>query len=138
MDSIALAAATALVGAMATNAWQQVSVAVVAWWRRAHPGQADAVSADLKVLRVQVLAVRERGDEVAERALADSWRLQLQRLLEENPALTPGLRRLLDEHLSCGVPPDEQPRVGQMILNARARGQARQYIAGRDMNIAES
>jgi hypothetical protein len=32
VDPIVLAAATALVGAMATDAWQQARTAVVAWW----------------------------------------------------------------------------------------------------------
>lgn len=34
MDPIVLAAGTALVGAMATDAWQQTRIAVVSWWGR--------------------------------------------------------------------------------------------------------
>ena len=55
MDPFVLAAGTALIGAMATDAWQQTRAAVVAWWRRAHPGRADTVGAELDTARAQVL-----------------------------------------------------------------------------------
>lgn len=39
MDPIVLAFGTALVGAIATGTWQQVSEAVTGLWRRVHPRQ---------------------------------------------------------------------------------------------------
>src|SRR5271165_5847197 len=59
MDPLVLAAGTALVGAMVTDGWQQARTAVVAWWRKVHPGRADAVGAELDTARAQVLPARE-------------------------------------------------------------------------------
>lgn len=138
MDPIVLAAGTALVSAMATDAWQQVRAAVVAWWRKVHPARADAVGAELDDTHAQVLAARDRGDEDTEQALTGIWRLHLQQLLDMNPAAGPALQRLLDEHLTPALPMGEQDRIGQIIINAQARDHARQNIAGRDMHITES
>lgn len=138
MDPLVLAAGTALVGAMATDAWQQARDAVVAWWRKVHPGQSDTVGIELDTARAQVLAARERGDEDTEQALAGTWRLRLQQLLDQDPAAGPALQRLLEEHLTPVLPQAEQARVQQVIINARARDQARQYIAGRDQHITGS
>ena len=138
MDPLVLAAGTALIGAMATDAWQQARTAVVAWWRKVHPGRADAVGAELDTARAQVLAARERGDEDTEQALAGTWRLRLQQLLDQHPAAGPGLQRLLEEHLTPALSAAEQARVQQIIINAQARDQARQYIAGRDQYITGS
>jgi hypothetical protein len=138
MDPLVLAAATALVGAMATDAWQQARTAVVDWWRKAHPEQATTVGAELDSARAQILAARERGDEDTEQALTGIWRLRLQQLLQEEPAVGRGLQRLLKEHLTPALPAAEQARVQQIIINAQARDQARQYIAGRDQHITGS
>lgn len=138
MDPIVLAAGTALVSAMATDAWQQARTAVVAWWRKVHPAQADAVGAEMDAARAQVLAARDRGDEDTEQALAGTWRLHLQQLLDVSPTAGPELRRLLDEHLIPALPMGEQTRIRQIIINAQARDHARQNIAGRDLHITES
>ena len=138
MDPLVLAAGTALIGAMVTDAWQQTRTAVVAWWRKVHPGRADTVGAELDAARARVLAARERGDEDTEQALAGTWRLRLQQLLDQDPAAGPGLQRLLEEHLTPALPAAEQARVQQIIINAQARDQARQYIAGRDQHITGS
>jgi hypothetical protein len=138
MNPLVLAAGTALVGAMATDAWQQACTAVVAWWRKAHPGQVDMVESELNTTRAQVLAARERGDEDIEQTLASIWRLRLQHLLDQDAAVGPALQRLLDEHLTPALSAAEQARVQQIIINAHARDQARQYIAGRDQHITGS
>ena len=138
MDPLVQAVGTALIGAMVTDAWQQTRTAVVAWWRKVHPGRADAVGAELDTARAQVLAARERGDEDTEQALACAWRLRLQQLLDQDPAAGPGLQRLLEEHLTPALPAAEQGRVQQIIINAQAQDQARQYIAGRDQHVTGS
>ncbi|WP_066376582.1 hypothetical protein [Herbidospora mongoliensis] len=135
MDPIVLAAVTALVGAMATDAWQQSRTAVVAWWRKVRPEQADAVQAELETTQTQVLAARERADSDTEQALAGVWRLRLQHLLNEDPDIGPQLQHLLDEHLTPALPAAEQARVQQIVINAHAHDQARQFIAGRDQHI---
>jgi hypothetical protein len=55
MDAIVQAAGTALVQAIATDAWGQVKEALTALWRRVHPGHADELGRDLDELRTQVL-----------------------------------------------------------------------------------
>lgn len=134
MDKLVLAAGTAFIGAMATDAWQQAHTAVVAWWRKIHPGQADSVAAELDMTRSQVLTARERGDRDTEQALAGQWRLRLQQLLDEDPAASHSLRRLLREDLTPVLPAPEQAQV-QIIIRAQAHDQAQQNIAGRDLHI---
>src|SRR5579871_1716842 len=99
---------------------------------------AEGAPTELDAARAQVLAARERGDADTEQALTGTWRLRLQELLEEDSAAGPGLRRLLGEHLAPALAAAEQARVQQIIINAQARDQARQYIAGRDQHISGS
>ncbi|NBE96181.1 hypothetical protein FE391_20400 [Nonomuraea sp. KC401] len=137
MDPIVLAAATALVGAMATDAWQQTRIAVVAWWRKVRSEQVETVEAELKATQIQVLAARERADPETEQALAGIWRLRLQQMLEEDPTIGPQLQRLLDEHLTPSLFSSEQSRIRQ-VITAHAHDQSRQFIAGRDQHITGS
>ncbi|MET9239828.1 hypothetical protein [Nonomuraea sp. NPDC003709] len=137
MDPIVLAAATALVGAMATDAWQQTRTAVVAWWRKVRSEQAETVQAELEATQIQVLAARERVDPDTEQALAGIWRLRLQQILDEDPTIGSQLQRLLDEHLTPSLLSSEQSRI-QQIINAHAHDQSWQFIAGRDQHITGS
>ncbi|MER6505441.1 hypothetical protein ABT158_01445 [Nonomuraea sp. NPDC001636] len=137
MDPIVLAAATALVGAMATDAWQQTRTAVVAWWCKVRSDQAETVQAELEATQIQVLAARERVDPDTEQALAGIWQLRLQQILDEDPTAGPQLQRLLDEHLTPSLLSGEQSRI-QQIINAHAHDQSRQFIAGRDQHITGS
>lgn len=118
MDPISLAFGTALVGAIATSAWQQVSGAVTGLWRRVHPGQkADDVGTELDELREQVLLARREGDTPTERALEGAWQLRLQRLLRADPALADEMRRVLDQVLTPALTPAEKARVGAIIMS---------------------
>ena len=56
MDPVVAAFGTALVGAIATDAWQQVREAVISLWRRVHPQKADDIGTELDELRDQVPA----------------------------------------------------------------------------------
>lgn len=138
MDPFVLAAGTAVVNAMATQSWEQACSAVAALWRRIQPERAAKVDAELAEVRIKVLAARERGDDETEQALVWAWRLQLQQLLDENPALRPELKLLLDEHLTPALPLGERAQIQQIVINARAQDHARQNIAGRDLHISES
>jgi hypothetical protein len=138
MDPIVLAAGTALVGAMATDAWQQARNAVVAWWRRARGAEeAEAVGDDLDAVRPQIVAARQASDADTEQALVGAWRLRLQQALRDDPTLAAELRRLLDEHLAPPLPADERTQVGSLVMRAEASGNARIYQAGRDQHITE-
>ncbi len=133
MDALALAAASALVGVLATEGWQDGRRAVVALWRRARPEQAPAVEADLAEARTELLAAREAGDEQAEQALVVEWRQRLRRLAAADPEAARELRRIVDEELTPLLPPaGRQITVNQ---NATVSGFGRVNQAGRDIRI---
>lgn len=133
MDPIVMAAGTALVQSMATSAWEGARSAVVALWRRAHPGTADEageqVSRQLETVRAQVL----RGDADVTQALAGAWRLELDQLVAADPALLAEIRRLLDEHLLPALAEREQAGVQTIIQNATVSGGVN-IQAGRDFH----
>jgi hypothetical protein len=116
MDPVVAAFGTALVGAIATDAWQQVREALTGLWRRVHPRRGDDVGAELDELREQVLAARRDGDASTERALEGAWQLRLQQLLRADPALAAELQRVLDQVLTPALTPAEQARVGTIIM----------------------
>jgi hypothetical protein len=129
MDRIVVAAGKALVAAMATDGWQAARDSAVSLWRRARPAEAEAVGAELEIVRGQVLEARADGDEDTERALAGPWQLRLQALLRVE------IQRVLDEVLRPA--PAGQARVGSIVMEAKAGGQSRIYQAGQDMHINE-
>lgn len=134
MDPLVLAAATAVVGAMATDGWQQGRTAVVALWRRARPADAPAVEGELEAVREEVLAARESGDRAAEDGLVADWERRLRRLLAADPRIGAELRRLVDEELGPLLPEDERDRARTITQNATASGNGRIYQAGRDLH----
>lgn len=140
MDPFILAAATAIVSSMATEAWQQARSAVGQLWRRVHPERVAAIDGDLVEVRSEVLAAREGGDGSTEQDLAAEWALKLRRLLTAGEGSDPGLRdelqRVLDEELKPLLPPSEQARVTQITMTAHASGHGRVYQAGRDQRIS--
>jgi hypothetical protein len=142
MDPFILAAATAIVSAMATDAWQQARSAITQLWRRVHPERVAAIVGELAEVRGEVLAAREVGDGQAEQDLTADWARKLQRLLasggSSDPGLTGELRRVLDEELSPLLPPAEQARISQITMTATASGHGRIYQAGRDQRITEA
>jgi hypothetical protein len=117
MDPIVAAFGTALVGAIATDAWQRVREAVAGLWRRVYPQREDdGIVAELDELREQVLVARRDGDTGTERALEGAWQLRLQQLLRADPALAAELQRMLDQVLTPALTPAEQARVGTIIM----------------------
>jgi hypothetical protein len=136
MDPFILAAATAIVSSMATEAWQQARSAVSRLWRRARPEGVPAIDGELAEVRGEVLAARKAGDESTEQDLAAEWALKLRRLLTAgDPGLRDELQRLLDEELTPLLPLSEQARVTQIAMTAHASGHGRIYQAGRDQHI---
>ena len=136
MDPIVLSAGSALVGAMATDAWQQARAATVALWRRTRPDSADHIGAELEALRTQILAAREHRDPDTEEALAGAWRLHLQQLVAAEPTFADELRRLLADHLAPALAAHEQAeRVRRTVMTAEAHDHARVFTAGRDQHI---
>ena len=117
MDAVVAAFGTALVGAISTDAWQQVHAAVVGLWRRVYPRlKDDGIGIELDELREQVLAARRDGDAGTERALEGAWQLRLAQLLRADPALALELQRVLDQVLTPALTPAEQARVGTIVM----------------------
>ncbi|GCD32929.1 hypothetical protein OEIGOIKO_00647 [Streptomyces chrestomyceticus JCM 4735] len=137
MDPITTAVATALVGAMATDAWRRVTDAVVALWRRAHPERADGVGAELAGLRDDVLAVRAQPtpDPEAEQALITVWQGRLARLVDGNAELRAELQRLLAEDLTPLLPRAEQEHVTSIRQIAQADRRSKVVQAGDNVII---
>lgn len=122
MDPLVMAFGTALVGAMATDAWRQVRTRVVGLWWRVHPRQVDTVEADLEGLRARVLDARQAGRADVEQALVGVWQGRLQQLLLDEPALFAELRRVLDDTLVPVLTPVEQSRIGTLIMMGSSHG----------------
>jgi len=117
MDPIVAVFGTALVGAIATDAWEQVREALTGLWRRVHPQQkADGIGTELDGLREQVLQVRRDGDINTEKALEAVWQLKLQELLRADPAMAAELQRILEEVLAPALTPAERTRIGTIIM----------------------
>ncbi|WP_017241359.1 hypothetical protein [Streptomyces sp. SS] len=135
---VAEAASTALVGAMATDAWRQARDGVVALWRRVHPERAEDVGEDLTRLH-EIVGDGEGGAEAGE-AMARLWQLRLRDLLladaELTTELTGRLARLTDEIVARNASAGDQG-IGTQHLEAHATGEGRVYQAGRDLNVTE-
>ncbi|EST21108.1 hypothetical protein [Streptomyces roseochromogenus] len=138
MDEIALAtaASSALVGAMATDAWQQARDGLVALWRRVRPERAERIGNELETLHTQVLDARAE-DAPAEmlRGLEMTWRAQLGALLQRDPQAAAQLRRILDEQLLPALEPGEREayKVVQTV-----HGGTGHYVAGHTININDN
>ena len=125
------AAATTLVTLMTTDSWQTVKAGFAGLWRRARPGQADAVEADLESARAAAVAARRDGDEEAMGELAAEWRSRLRRLAETDESLQAEVRRLVEEFRP--LLPDGP--AGTVVMVARASGGSRINQAGRDQTV---
>jgi lipase chaperone LimK len=137
MDELVMAAGKALVGTMATDAWQQARSAMVSLWRRVHPDHVPAIEAELAAVRTEVLSARKSGDEQAVDALSADWQRRLRRLLQDNPELGELLQQVLDEDLTPLLPAVDQRRIGTIEMRASASGHGRVYQAGGDQTINE-
>ncbi|MFG2349646.1 hypothetical protein [Streptomyces phaeochromogenes] len=138
MDPLVMAAGTALVGTMATDAWQQARSSALALWRRVHPQRVPAIEEELAEVRAEVLAAREAGDTEAEAGLAADWQRRLRRLLHDDPSLADELRRVLEAELTPLLPTAEAARIATVEMHARASGSARIYQAAGNQTINES
>ncbi len=127
--ALAASAGTALVTALATEAWQSASVGLVALWRRVLPERADAVEAELDATRGDLLEARNEGDKETQAELAAEWQGRMRRLLSAHPEAADELRALL---LDPQAQPPAEPTITQ---HATASGNSRVYQAGRDLHL---
>ncbi|MFI5567433.1 hypothetical protein ACIA6T_08750 [Streptomyces sp. NPDC051740] len=135
MDPVVVAAGTALVSAMATDAWQQARTSVVDLWRRVHPARVTAIEEELDEVREEVLAARGAADTDAETGLAQDWQRKLQRLVNNDPGLARELQRVLDQELAPLLPQRSGPSgPGTVTATVQARDN-NTIIQGRDITI---
>ncbi|MFC8370757.1 MULTISPECIES: hypothetical protein [unclassified Streptomyces] len=135
MDPVVLAAGTALVSAMATDAWQQARTAMVDLWQRVHPARVTAIQEELDEVREEVLAARGADDADAETGLAQDWQRKLQRLVNNDPGLARELQRVLDQELAPLLPQrGDAAGPGTVTATVTARDN-NTIIQGRDITI---
>ncbi|RPF30306.1 hypothetical protein [Streptomyces sp. TLI_185] len=136
MEPLALAMGTALVSAMATDAWQQARSALTTLWRRVQPEQAEQIDADYTTARDRLLSAVEAGADGIAPALRTDWQFRIHLMLHEHPEIAGEVRRVLEAELAPLLPREDQARVGT-VMNATASGSGRVYQAGRDQQITE-
>ncbi|MEU7924693.1 hypothetical protein [Micromonospora sp. NPDC049107] len=131
---LATTAGNAVVTLLATDAWQTAKSAMVSLWGVAHPQRVEVISGELDDARAALLAGRRSDGPTVEEELAGEWRGRLRRLLAADPGLADELKRLLDEQL---VPAARNAGVATVNQRARAEGNARIYMSGRDLSVNE-
>lgn len=98
LTALAASGATAFVGLMATEAWNQVRGRVARFLARGEDGEDSAtVDAELEESRAALMAARRSGDEDGTADVTAEWRIRLRRALRDNPEAARELRELLDE-----------------------------------------
>ncbi|ATL32223.1 hypothetical protein [Streptomyces formicae] len=137
MDEIAMAAASALVGVMATDTWRQARDGLVALWRRVRPERAEEISSELETLHTQVLNAHAEADsaEVLQ-GLEMTWRGQLRALLRHDPRTAAELRRILEEELAPALEPGERERLYKVIQTVH--GGTGHNVAGHTVNVTDN
>lgn len=118
---LAGAGGTALVGAMATDAWQVTRSGVARLFGRGGADRQTAIEAQLDGNAALVAQARD-PDEVRQ-SLVPVWRLQLEALLREHPDVVEELRALVAQ-VRKALPAPQQTWVQTNI----ARDQATQHI----------
>ncbi|MBQ0850241.1 hypothetical protein J8N05_18785 [Streptomyces sp. BH-SS-21] len=136
MDPITMAAATALISAMATDGWQRAVNALVQWWQRARPEQAETAPDELAFLHRYVLALQamQTPSPEAEEALIRVWQARLAQLAGDNTQLRADLRQLAED-IARQLPGPEQERVTSVYQNAQADRRSKVIQVGGDVTI---
>jgi hypothetical protein len=135
MDPLVVTAGTALVAAMATDAWQQARSAALELWRQVHPERVSAVEGELAEVREEVLTARDNHDDRTEEALAEDWQRRLERLVRVNPGLAQELQRVLDEQLAPVLSRHSAPSGPGSVSQQATAGKNSRIIQGRDITI---
>lgn len=134
LAALAAAGSTALVSAMATDAWTSVKQGFARLLGRGDPERVEAAERRLERSR-QELARRSGGE--LEQARADqavAWKARLTDLLEDDPARATELRALI-EAVSAQAPPSDTTVVQHTVASDRAQqavlGQGTQIVVFR-------
>lgn len=136
LAALASTAATTVVEALATTAWEQAAKAVGALWRRVHPDRAETVEAEMTEAHEQLVAAREVGDEQAEEDLLAAWRSRLRGLLASDPSVAQDLRWVV-QRLGPVAVEGRQLDIGRVDMRAEVSDHGRAYQALGDQHISE-
>ncbi|MCX4761483.1 hypothetical protein OG562_10920 [Streptomyces sp. NBC_01275] len=120
---------SAVIAAMATDAWQETRTRVVGVWQRFHPAFADSINEQLGAAQLALSLLPENLRHEAEGELVNRWRNQILQLLQRDPAVS----ELLAAALS-GNPGQPETQVRQV---GHVHGNGRIYMAGRDVTITD-
>ncbi|GAA4587277.1 hypothetical protein BJY16_008184 [Actinoplanes octamycinicus] len=122
MDPTALAFATALVSAMATQTWSDARAAVLAVWRRRKAeAETETVAADLDLAHERVLSAGETGHPETVEAVVDVWQGRVQELLLDHPELAADLREVLTTTLLPMLDKARADRARSIIMTGTSR-----------------
>ena len=132
MDELTATVATALLGAMTTEAWGEARAAVTGLWQRFRPDQAASIEAELTHDRAQVLVARAQHDASTEKYVRTDWEARLRTISAGNAAA----ERMLEEIAGSPWVNDLQERR-RVTQNAQAFDSGRVYMPARDMTINE-
>jgi hypothetical protein len=139
MDEFALAAATALITAMASDAWSEVHAGVVSLWRRVYPERVPSIESELSDARNELVLSRPDGNTEVEKGLAADWRRKFQRLTQAHPELIPELRMLEEEWTRIAPAAErDRSRTTNIEQTAVATGHGTIYQAGRNQRITSA
>jgi hypothetical protein len=128
-------AGTTVAALMATDAWKQTLDGLARLWRRFRPEHAEAIEHELTTSWATVTAVSAENTARPEALLGPFWVRELRELLAD-PHAARELRALL---LTCeqAASGNNETSPRRQRVEARAKGHARSYAAGRDMTITE-
>jgi len=121
LTTLASAGGAALVGAMATDAWQTARAGIARLV--GHEASAQRATIEAQLDGHADLVARAADPEQARESLVPLWQLELQELLRHHPEMADGLRALL-ARVQAELPAAQQRWVQTNI----SRDQATQYI----------
>jgi hypothetical protein len=125
--ALASSVASTLVGLMVTDAWNQAKTAIVDFWRRQRPQQAERVAEDLDDAQKMIRRARESKNRQAEAAVLAEWEGRLRTLIALHPTAADDLARVLKR-----LQPSFTARTSTVAVEGDVRDNARIY---QDNNI---
>lgn len=134
LATLASAAATTIVKALTTTAWEQAKTAIGSLWRKVHPDRAEAVESEITDAHEQLVNAGHTGDEAED--LVTEWRSRLGRLLAADPGLADEVRQLV-EQLRPATQEGRSVTIGRVEMHVEVSDQGRAYQALGDQHITE-
>ncbi|MGV9383550.1 hypothetical protein ACWDRB_47590 [Nonomuraea sp. NPDC003707] len=135
LAALAASGGTALVGAMATDAWQAARDGTARLFSRRGSQSQAAIEAQLD--GNVVLVERDSDPDQARQALLPVWRMQLRQLLEEHPEAGAELQKLI-AHIHAALPAPQQQWVQKIQYNI-ARDNSRLFaVVDGDLHYHDS